>query len=187
MEISKAISGIADAVGTVREEIRKIADEISVANQKRHAIMNAAPHADDIVALFMSGLDHAGGDFKRQFSSHLLSRFVSDGSAERVASGRLGHLLNLDSSPPPQSFTQARNGPAPLNMAVLAYFLRDRIKAELPALVGSLCPASLKGMKAADRAAALADVDMEIERLEARKAALEANLAAARAAVFPQA
>jgi hypothetical protein len=186
MEISKAISDIAGAVETVREEIGKVVAEIDAARQKRDAIQHAAPHTDDIVALFMRGLDNEGLEFKRQLSAHLGSRFVGDGSADRVRPAARGHLLRLDAGPPAQSFTQAKPGPAPLNMSALAYLLRDRIKAELPALVDSLCPASRNGMKAADRAAALAEVDAEIERLTARKDALSADLAAARAAVFPQ-
>ena len=64
--------------------------------------------------------------------------------------------------------------------AAVTYFLRDRIEAELPDLVARLCPDASKGMKAADRQAALDAVNAELRDLAAKQQQLIADINAAR-------
>lgn len=186
MQISQVISDFAGAIDAVRDKLSKSTAEIDAVKGKRHAVVNAAPHTDDIVAVFMRGLLNEVESFRHQLGTHLANTYAGDGSAAKVEAGRAATLLRLDASPPPKDFTQRREGPAPLNLSVLAFLLRERIEAEIPALVHTLCPAARDGMKAADRAAALKEIDGELARLDAEREALLADLAAARAAVMPQ-
>lgn len=183
--ISKAISHFAGVVDATRAELTSVIAEINAVETERLTIVQAKPHTDDIVAAFLRGLDHSGADFKQQLSTYVASTFVQADDAAEAASRRIFDVLRLEAKRPDANTIHTRvikGEGAPLNVAVLAYLLRDKIAAEIPELVENLCPAARDGMKAADRAAALKEIDARLDELRAKRDALNADLAAARVA-----
>jgi hypothetical protein len=151
---------------------------------ERRSVAFAPPHADDIVAAFSRGLSGMASAFRSQLAAHLSDTFTGDKAA--LAASRSNHVLTIEPQVPTmeERQTRAMRGVTPdLNVAAVAYFLRDKIEAEIPALVASTFPASQHGMKEAERQAILARLDSEISEQRAKSDALLGDLAAVRAAV----
>lgn len=193
MSISQPIADFAGALDAARADLAMVNAKIAELENQRREIAHAPPHTDDIVAVFMRGLESASVDFERQLASHLSANFLGiDGAAATAAAkSRSSNILRLEAQKPdPETVltrSMQRGGPRvpKLNGAVLAYFLRDKMAAEIPALVDRLCPDARQGTKAADRSRALDEIDATIERLRGQSAAIQADLDAARKAVFP--
>lgn len=191
MTISKPVADFAGAFSAARADLAALDTKIGQLNQQRAEIAQTPPHTDDIVAMFMRGLDATGADFKVQFAAHLSSNYLGSNTAAAVEPNRRSDILRLEASKPSlqelqdRSLTTRNPRKVELNGAVIAYFLRDRIADEIPGLVEQLCPGADKGMKAQDRQQALADIDLQLEALRADRDAIQADLDAARKAVFP--
>lgn len=185
-EFSKIRAAFEAAQEAAKVKAQAISSEISALENNRLAVLRTAPHTDDIVAVFMRGLDQSTGEFERGFASHLKAVYGGDDAAEAASPRRFAGILRME----PDKLTDAqlqdralrREKPA-INDTVIAYFLRDKIAAEIPALVEKLFPASRNGMKEADRAQALAALDTKISALRAERDAIVAEMAAARQAV----
>lgn len=188
MEVSKPIAEFADFIRDTRAKLADVNAKIEAAEQERQAILTAKPHSEDIVAFLRRSLDGGVADFNRQFASFLSATFVSSDDAAEAVKKQPASLLRLE---PRQLSTEElrtrtmKGGIADLNAAVLTYFLRDKIAEEIPALVNRLCPDAQRGMKSADRASALSRLDELLESLRSEHAALQADLTAARGAIFP--
>jgi len=185
-EFSKIRAAFEAAQEAAKEKAQLISSEITDLENERTGVRKAAPHTDDIVAVFMRGLDSTAGDFERQFASHLKVFYGGDDAAEAVSRRRSAKILRMAPNKLSESERLARSvsGEKTLtNDTVIAYFLREKIAAEIPALVEKLFPASRNGMKEADRAQSLADLDRKISALRAERDAIVAEMAAARQAV----
>ncbi len=183
MSISKTISDFAGVLQATREELDNVTAELRAAEAQRREIVQARPHTDDIVAAFMRSLGAAANDFEQQLASNLESTFVHAADAAQAIHLNGFDLLRLEAKRPDQETLRTRHMKgerAPINMAVLNYLLRDKIAAEIPALVDKLCPAARKGMTTVDRKAALAEIDGKLAELGAKRDALIAELEAAR-------
>ena len=138
MPISQAIAEFTGALDAARAELAEVNAKIAALEAERQRVANAQPHTDDIVAVFMRGLQSTAGDFERQFALRLSSTFVGDGSAAAAGIQRSLNILRLEAQAPDQQTALTRslkgNPPPDLNVAVLAYFLRDQIAAEIPML-----------------------------------------------------
>jgi hypothetical protein len=189
MQNSQTIADFTGAVEAIRAELNSVNVSIEEAEEERRQIANAPPHTDDIAAAFLSGLRYEVADFERQFASHLKGHFTgSDGDAATAAAkGRTADFLRMEAQKPDQEAqrTRAMRKELPaLNIAVLAYLLRDSIEAEVPALVDRLCPAARNGIKAADRGRTLDELDSKLAQLRSQANGLKADLDAARRAVL---
>lgn len=188
MTISKAIFDFAGALAVARTNLADVNAKIAGLEEERRSVERAKPHTDDIVEAFMRGLKSAKGEFERQFKSRLASSFVTADDAANTVKRTPFDLMRLEENRPDGPTVAARSArgePAPLNLFVLTYFLREQIAAEIPALVARLCPAAGDGMKDADRQHALKQLDQELEILRAERDALLADIQAAREAVRP--
>lgn len=191
MQISQTISDFTGAVEAVRNALATVTQKIELLQAERRAIVNAPPHTDDIIALYLRGLDAGAADFKRQFASYLSDTFkAADGSAaSAVAMGRSANILRLEATKPDTELLKTRSmtgKEAPFNIAILAYFLHDRIAGELAQLVDELFPAARNGMKASERADRLRELDADLADLKVEQERLQEELSAARAAVMPR-
>ena len=191
MPINQVIADLADALSATREELATVNMAIDDVQAKLQGVQIAPPHADDIASAFIRGLDGATREFERQLARHLNPTNARAGEAAEAAARGAAQLLTLqDHGPderrllPASSLNGVVGG---LNPAAVTYFLRDRIAAEVPALVGKLCPGSERGMKAADRAQMCRELETQLATLTARRDELQADLGAARAAVLPPA
>lgn len=186
-EFAKNRAAFQASLEAAREKAQAITSEITALENERAGIARAAPHTDDIIAVFMRGLDNAAGEFERGFASHLKAVYGGDDAAEAASPNKFAGILRMEpnklSDAERQDRALRREKPA-INDAVIAYFLRDKIAAEIPVLVEKLFPASRHGMKAADRAQALEALDGKISALRAERDALVAEMAAARQAIY---
>lgn len=187
MALSKTIADFTVELEAARAELANVNTKIETLETERGRIVAAQPHADDIAAVFLRGLNSTSADFTRQLTSRLNDTYVGDGSAGAAAPQRSFNLLTLEGHKPDREelLTRSMRRQEPdLNLAALTYFLRDQIAAEIPALVDKLCPAARQGMKQADRNSALRDIDAQLAALIEERDRLHADLGAARAAVI---
>ncbi len=186
MTISKEVSDFRQLIEDKRAKLAGVDDAIDRLKYDRMGVLAASPHTDDIAMIFQRGMRGVVGAFERQFADRLNDTYTGKAGAERVNQKAAHDLLALPSAKLDLEAQQTRAmrglPSSDLNVAALAYFLRDRIEAEIPALVDRLCPDARNGMKQADREKALQDIDAEIATLSAESAALTADLGAARAA-----
>lgn len=183
MSISKTISDFAGVLKATREELDNVTAELRAAEAQRREIVQARPHTDDIVAAFMRSLSAAANDFEQQLASNLESTFVHAADAAQAIHRSGFDLLRLEAKRPDDEALRTRHMKgerAPINLAAISYLFRDKIAAEIPALVDKLCPAARKGMTTVDRKAALAEIDGRLAELGAKRDALIAELEAAR-------
>lgn len=186
MKIGQAITDFAGVLEGAKVDLAVINGRIEEREAEKLRLVNIPPHTDDVVATFMRGLDATVDDFTRQMRTHLNETFAGSGAAVAAGAGKSAQLLTLEPHKPDQetAMTRSLRGYTPdLNQAALTYFLRDRIKAEIPALVKRLCPAAHSGMRQVDRADALQKVEGELIILREEAHSLQASLLAARAAV----
>lgn len=191
MSFSEAISKLKATMEVMRGELDDTTTQISELENERSAVVRRPAHTEDIVAVFQRGLVQAERDFEEQFKRALNDGFVNDdAAASNAGRDRLRDILRLDERKLSQAEVQDRAMKRELpglNLNVLAYFLRDKIGAELPALVERLCPGSQHGIKAAERVAELARIDAELAALKSKRDRLVAELTEARKAVNGQA
>lgn len=182
-----AITDFIAALDETRSMLAVVNGDIDKLELERQRLTLLPPHTDEIVGVFMRGLDAVSGSFTQQLAARLNDTFVGEGSAVAAGPQQSLQLLCLE----PQKLdheallTRSLKGrtSSDLNVAALTYFLRDQIAAEIPDLVAKLCPAAAKGIKRADRDHALYDVDDRLAALRERQDALSAELGAARAAL----
>ena len=189
MAISEKIGDFAAAMEAARGELADLNAQIGQLEQARFPIVQAAPHADDIVAVLSRALRTSAEGFEKQFAAFLKSTFDGSGGADKVAQGGTANVLRL---PPPRNGADSFNhrtaidaAPA-VDLGALTFFLRDKIEAEIPALVEKLLPGARTGMTTAERAKGLQELDAQIDELKAKCDAVQADLNAARAAVAPR-
>lgn len=184
MSFSETISQLKSAMEITRGEIDDICARISELENERLAVIRRPAHTDDIIAVFQRGLADNQRAFEEQLKRELNASFVNDeAAAENAKPGRARDIVRL----PERQLSQAekhdmvlRREVPGINPTVLLYFLRDQIGAELPGLVERLCPASHSGIKAKERADALASIDAELSTLRSKRDAMVAELAEAR-------
>ena len=186
MTISKEVSDFRQLIEDKRAKLAGVDASIDRLKYDRMTVLAASPHTSDIALIFQRGLRTAASAFERQLADRLSDTYTGKAGAERVNQKAAHDLLALPSvklDTEAQQTRAMRGLPiSDLNVAALAYFLRDRIDAEIPALIDRLCPEARNGMRQADRDKALSDIDAQIATLSAESAALTADLGAARAA-----
>lgn len=184
MLIATVLTDLTSAMEETKAELVRSNDRLEKMEAERREVAMAAPHADDIAAAFKRGLSGMATAFRSQLATHLSATYSGEKAAE--AATRSPHVLTIDAQMPTmeERQTRAMRGiTADLNVAALAYFLREKIEAEIPGLVASTFPASQNGMKETERQATLARLDGEITLQRDKVEALVADLAAVRAAV----
>lgn len=190
MSFSKAISELESAMEATRAELGEIVEKIATLSNDRDRVAKRPPHTDDIVAVYMRGLANSERDFEQQFGSQLNRDFVAAPNAADAcdaAKGTARDILRVEGRKLSDAERQDRamkREEAALNSSALAYFLRDQIALELPALIDKLCPAARGGIKAAERSVALAALDAEIATLGRKRDELQAELANARQVIL---
>ncbi len=197
MAINDLISGLAGALAEVRAELVKVDQEITDLSHQRQTVIIAPPHTDDIVASLKRGLAVAAQSYEERLAWNLNdANATSAGAAQSVKGSAQLLMINAERPAPgptihgpvgaikgglfPVSSLAERQGV--LDVAAVTYFLRDRIEAEIPALVKKLCPASQKGMRQSDRDAAIKDLSAQITALKEKRVELASNIAQARKA-----
>ncbi len=187
MSNSKVISEFAGAVGDIRAQLNDLSQRSSELEQRRHAIMNTRPHTDDIVQGFRRTLKDSARQFETQLAAYLNASFVKGDRAALNVAERSFNLLtmNLKVDEPGRMQPGDKRPEPQVNPLALVYLLGDVIDAALPSLVDRLAPDAAGGMKAAERAQALAAIDAEIAELAGQREALLADLEAARRALLP--
>ena len=186
MSIAQVLAGLTSAMESTKSDLASVNMRIEELAAERQRVTAAAPHTDDIVAVFLRGLQTNAGEFTRQLGSHLNEHYTGDGAASAAGRGNSAQLLTFEAHKPDREevLTRSMRGEAAgLNAVALTYFLREQIAKEIPSLVAKLCPAAQQGMKQSDRDAALAALNAELRELEDRRDQLTADLAAARQAV----
>jgi len=190
MAISEALAEFTGAIDAAYADLNEVVSKISELEARRAGIVRTAPHTDDIVAVFLRGLAAASANAERHLKSYLEANFGGADSAASVSNGRASNLLQVPAHTLSAQERQDRllqgKGSEPLetNVEILTYLLRDQIADEIPALVAKIFPQGSRGMKAADRTAALAEMDAELSELVAKRDELSAELHAARSAVL---
>lgn len=184
MSIANVLTGLTNAMEETKAELARSNARLDELEAERRSVAMAAPHADDIAAAFRRGLGGMATAFRSQLAAHLGATYAGEKAAE--AATRSPQMLTIETHAPSmeERQTRAMRGATPdLNVAAVAYFLRDKIDAEIPGLVASTFPASQHGMKEAERQAILARLDGEIAEQRDKVQTLTADLAAVRAAV----
>jgi hypothetical protein len=189
MPISKAVADFTGALEGVRAEISAIGVQIAEVESERQRIAAAPPHTDDIVAVFLRGLQGAGRDFEQQLAAHLRDTFTGSDGAAAADTRQSQNLLHLEPLPDREArltrTLQAKRGMAPdINLSVLTWLLGDQIAEQIPALVDKLCPAARSGMKVEERRQRLGELDENLARLRGERDALVADLNEARKAAY---
>jgi prefoldin subunit 5 len=187
MSLSNVIPQFAGALEETRNKLNAVQAEIDQIAQERGLIEQAKPHTSDIVSAYTRSLKAQHDQFKGQFAAFLKATFVVPDDAARRAHATAYDILRLPATPPDNgigSIGQARALPE-INTAAIAYFLGEQIAQTMPGLIDELCPGARDGMKAADRAAKLAALDKRLADLTKERSALQAELEAARQAIFP--
>ena len=180
-----AVTDFIAALEETRSALAVANAEIDQLEAERQRITLLPPYTDEIVAVFMRGLNDVSGSFTRQLATRLNDTFVGEGSAAAAEPGRSAELLRLEPEKLDREalLTRSLKGDSPgLNAAALTYLLRDQIAAAIPDLVAKLCPAAMQGVRRADRDAALREVDGKLALARDRRDKLGAEIAAARAA-----
>ncbi|WP_010545604.1 hypothetical protein [Sphingomonas elodea] len=187
MQISEAIAGFASVVEAARAKLADVDAKIEAKEEEHRAIFRADPHTDDIVAVFLGELERVEDTFSEQLRTRLNDTYVGEGSAKAVALGRSMNILLLEPEKPDQQalMTRSLRGETspPLNLTILTYFLRHRIALELPKLIDELCPAARDGIRGADRAFKIRQIEEELRELRAERERISTDLQAARSAV----
>lgn len=186
MPISDVIADFQSKFEAAKAELTSVNANIEALECRRREIERAAPHTDDIVAVFRRGQKEAEEYFSRTFASYLNETFCGSDAAARATVRSREDILRLkvhDQSPGALVKGPTRVELPDFNTAVLALLLGDEIAKRIPGLIDQLCPGARAGMKQADRQAALQEIDTELSRLRAEAEALQADLGAARKAV----
>lgn len=185
MPISQAITDFAGALDAARAELAEVNGKISALEIEHFRVATAPPHTDDIIAVFMSGIQKVEKDFEEQFNSFLNSAYTGREAAARTGEKSSATIIDrrLAEQTQHEPHIISKDGRPQLNVAAVAYFLRGQIAAEIPALVERLCPSASRGMKAADRDQQLRELDAQLSELRTQRDALQADLQAARQAV----
>lgn len=195
MAITDLITGLAGALAKTRAELAQVDGEISQLQHERQSTELAPPHTDDIVAALKRGLSAATRSFEDRLAWNLNDANAKNADAAKAVKGT-AQLLMINAERPASGTTlhgpvgAVRGGLFPvsglgaqqgvLDAAALTYFLRDRIEAEIPALVKKLCPSAEKGMKQADRDGIIRDLDLRIVALKERRTELMGHISHAR-------
>lgn len=183
MPISQLIADFKGALDAARAEFAQVEERISILDVERRRIVETQPHTEDIAAVFLRGVAKAAADFESQLRAHLGATYVGRENASAADGKRAASILRVQAAATgPATQTDADRARADFNAAALVYFLRDKIAAEIPALVERLCPAAHKGMKLADRNRALGEIDAQLDELRTTREALISDITAARAA-----
>ena len=186
MTISKTISEFANAVEETRSKLAIVGSQISALESEYHAVLRGKPHSSDIVAMLLRTLDGVSRKYESQLSEHLVAAFVQADNAAETVKGQGPDLLRLGPKRDPHALIGQLPPKPELSVSALAYFLRDRIAEEIPDLVERLCPGASTGVTAEERQQKLAYIGERLAERRAEQSALEAELAAARAAVNVQ-
>lgn len=183
--VSEILSQTQSAIEQRRAEVREINQELEGLEMERLAVGKRPPHTDDIVALYRRGLDEERKAFERELKTGLGALFVSaDDAAQASSAPQRRDILRFEGKLEEREVHDRalrREGPS-LNISALSYFLADIIGQELPGLIERHCPAAANGIKAADRAEQLAQLDREIATLTKRRDELLGELTALRQA-----
>ena len=196
MAITDLISGLEAAMAETQDRLNTVTAKINELQQERGRLSTVAPHADDIVASYMRGLDAATASFESRLAWNLNDANAREPDAANDAQRAAAQLLmipaerpvaGLHSNPakrlfPPSGLAERQSQ---LDAAPLTYFLRDLIAAQSPGLVAKFCPTAQNGMKQAERERLIADVDERLSKLEQEREELQSHLQAARKAVRP--
>jgi hypothetical protein len=190
-DFSSALEAVTNALDATRAQLASVNAEIDRKTIDRAAIERKQPHTDDIVAVFLRGIDVAAQDFEAHLEAELTARFVgNDGkAAAAVDEKKASSIVRLEQAQLSREAKVTRamtSGTADINASVLTYLLRDKIAEEIPSLVERLCPASRNGIKSVDRMIALQEIDDRIAELTEERDALQSNLQAAMQAVRRQ-
>jgi len=166
----KTLNDLAVQLVTALDAAKVSLNAVNVAIEElqsdRRAIELAPPHSDDIAAAFRRGINAAANRFENEFAGRLADTFAGEGGAAAAAPSASADVLRLEATKPDRETIMARSMKGQmqpeLNVGALAFFLRDRITDELPALVDRLCPAARSGLRQADRNSALAALDSQL-------------------------
>lgn len=190
VSIDEAFAKFNAALRETREKLDTAEQEILDLSGEIHRTKSAPPHADDITAAFVRGLDSASQTFKQQLGLHLSPANAGAMDAAKIVAAGKGQMLTVDRENgssgnrkllPSTLFNVSGEA---LSVAAMTYFLRDRIAVEIPKLVAELCPGSVRGMKQADRLEKLGTLEAKLADVTKRRDELKSVLAAAQAAVY---
>lgn len=177
MATNDIIGDFANAMDQVRSRFHECEELISGLKTKRWQIQQRPPHADEIVASMRRGLARSAASFEQRLGWYIGSaNLKKDGAAEAIRRADM-QILTIGKHPPDRN--QVIPGSPDLDSAAVAYFLRDLIAAELPALVAKLYPDSKNNKSAEERNQELAAIDAEIAALSQERDELHVHLAAA--------
>ncbi|EQB31508.1 hypothetical protein [Sphingobium ummariense] len=191
MSLSEMIDGFASALAATKNQLAQVTGEIEQAKAERNKIEWAPVHTEEIVAAFERGLVNAEASFLGRMSWFLSDREMREpGAAEKVGNAQPS-LLMIGGMPPAADrgailpFSALGKDQREIDVAAVTYFMRDIIRAQLPAMVERIWPAAKHGMKKMDRMAKLREVDSKLRKLEAEATRLKDEINAAIGAVRP--
>lgn len=187
MSLSNVIPQFAGALEETRNKLNAVQAEIDQNAQDRGLIEHAKPHTSDIVSAYLRSLKTQQDAFKGQFAAFLKATFIAPDDAAKRAHSTAYDILRLPTAVPDSGVGSIGrvNGMPEINTTAIAFFMGEQIAQVMPGLIEELCPGARGGMKAADRAAKLSELDKRRAALVTERDALEADLAAARQAIFP--
>ncbi len=192
MSLSELTSGIAAAMDAAKANLAEVNAKIDAKKAALRQVEMAPPHTDDLVAACRRGLAQASASYEQRLGWFLNSANLREGDAAGMVQRAAPSLMMVGSTPPEvgrgQIFPHSGLGQQQrdIDVAAVTYFLRDRIEAELPALIGKLCPLASSGMKEADRKAAVRAAEAELRTLEEEKQRLTDEINEAIKAVGPR-
>ena len=134
------------SLNAIRDALTALNALIDHLRTQRRLIALAPAHADDIIAAYREGLERAVHEYEIE---------VTDFSTDPRLSGVDTDLFGTGAA---------------------VYFLRDVIASKIPSLVERLCPGANSGMKLADRAKALAEVNAALNRVWTERDGLRQRL-----------
>ena len=192
MSLSEITSGLAAAMDETKAKLNDVKAQIDAKKHDLIRVNQASPHTDDIVAAFERGLANSAASFEQRLgwflNAHSLRTPEAAGQVQRAQAS----VLMVGSAKPnpdrPALFPHSGLGEhqRDIDVAAVTYFLRDKIAAELPALVRKLCPGSDSGIRQAERVAKARAIEAELATLEAERQRLTDEINKAIMAVGPR-
>jgi hypothetical protein len=164
-----------------RDEVTVIDQKIAELRAQRDVIEHAMPHAEDLAAWLARNIDRHAERFYARARRHLHeSTLRQQGWAAldvpEIREGgfavfRLGN--SVDPSTRADSISPIERDHMlgePIDASALIALLAEPLKAAAGDFIRRTAPCSLDGMRAADRAAKLADIDAELQKLGKERA-----------------
>lgn len=182
----KLVQMVRTAMGGTRNEVANLRRLLAQVEAQRHAVLHATPHIDDVVAWIARAVDRQADAYEAKVAFYLNDiNMAQRGWPAIEGEGSAFELFAMTDplryeyqgkmvSPPVSSADALRE---PIEARALIALLRPAIHDAVRPLAERMVPGCRNGMRRADRARKLAELDAQKADIEAKLAEVEAAAA----------